>query len=187
MNRPVLSRRAALAVASILACTPAVLAAPRTAAPPARGESAQAAASITAFRGAQALGPVVSDPQLVKAAEAQARGMAAAGQMSHDVAGSFSSRIKAAGIRAYAAAENVAMGQASLAEALADWQKSAGHRKNLLLSAATRIGLAKAVGQGPRGAVQYWALILAGPEPRADQPPPGAATMPTMWFGNNRP
>ncbi|GGH06766.1 hypothetical protein GCM10007036_01240 [Alsobacter metallidurans] len=150
-------------------------------------ESAAMAAWISAFRKAEGLGPVTADPTLVRAAAAQALGMARAGQMSHEIAGSFPSRLKAAGVQAYAASENVAMGQTSPAEAFEGWKASSGHRKNLLMSGATRIGFAHAPGPGPRGTVQYWALVLAGPEPRADQPPPGAAVMPGFWWGSGRP
>ncbi|WP_146140244.1 CAP domain-containing protein [Alsobacter soli] len=179
---------AACAGLAVLALNPAhsAAAAKKAAAP--RSEAAAMAAAISAFRKGEGLGAVTADPALDKAAAHQAGGMAAAGQMSHEIAGSFPSRLKLAGIRAYAASENVAMGQHSPTEALEDWKKSSGHRKNLLMSAATRIGFARATGPGPRGPVQYWALILAGPEPRPNQPPPGAAVMPTtFWWGHNRP
>jgi uncharacterized protein YkwD len=155
--------------------------------PAAPSESARAALAVTAFRKAEGLGPVTSDPMLVRAAAFQASGMAAHGEMSHEVVGSFPSRLKAAGVRAYVASENVAMGQVDLADAMASWKASAGHRKNLLMKGATRIGFARATGQGARGPTLYWAMVLAGPEPRPDEPPPGAAVMPSggvRWFGN---
>jgi uncharacterized protein YkwD len=155
--------------------------------PAATSESARAAQAVTAFRKAEGLGPVTSDPALVRAAEFQANGMAARGEMSHEVVGSFPSRLKSAGVRAFMASENVAMGQTDLADAMASWKASAGHRKNLLMKGATRIGLARATGQGARGPTLYWAMVLAGPEPRPNEPPPGAAVMPfggPVWFGN---
>ena len=77
-------------------------------------ESVAAAQEISRFRQENGLGPVVSDAQLVAAARTQADAMARAGVMSHDIGGSFASRIRKAGIQAGSASENVAMGQASL-------------------------------------------------------------------------
>ena len=88
--------------------------------------------------------------------------MAAAGVMSHDVAGGFSSRMNAAGIKAGEAAENVAMGQRSLAEVMQDWKNSSGHRKNMLMASATRVAVAQRKGADGK---LYWAMVLAAPEP----------------------
>lgn len=133
-------------------------------------ESQAAALSITQFRKASGLGPVSSDPQLVAAARTHAETMARSGVMSHDIGGSFPSRVRQAGIRAGYVSENVAMGQTSLQEVMASWKASSGHRANLLSRTATRIGLARTGGAGGR---QFWALILASPEPRPGQPPQG--------------
>jgi uncharacterized protein YkwD len=128
---------------------------------PVSPEAAAAARAVSAFRAANGLGPVVADPKLVRAAKAQADAMAQANTMSHSVGGSFPSRLSAAGIAASAAAENIAVGQADLAEAMRAWENSSGHRKNMLMSSATRIGLAKTYA----GSRPYWAMILAAPDP----------------------
>ena len=104
--------------------------------------------------------------------------MARAGVMSHEIGGSFSSRIRKAGIQAGSASENVAMGQASLREAMESWKASSGHRSNMLTRSATRIGLARANDAGGR---PYWALILASPEPKPGQRPPGEYSGPYQW------
>ncbi len=91
-------------------------------------ESAAAAVEVSRFRKENGMGPVVSDAQLVAAARAQADAMARAGVMSHEIGGSFSSRIRKAGIQAGAASENVAMGQTSLRETMDSWKASSGHR-----------------------------------------------------------
>jgi uncharacterized protein YkwD len=60
-----------------------------------------------------------------------------------------------------AAAENVGAGHRSLQEAMASWERSSGHRANLLMSSATRIGIARVDAPGKPYGV-YWALVLAG-------------------------
>lgn len=120
-----------------------------------------AAAMVSQYRAAHGLGPVRSDPVLTRAAQQQAQAMAAAGVMSHDVGGSFSSRLAASGIGVSSAAENVAAGQRSLREAMASWQASSGHSANLLLSGATRMGIARVDAPGKPYGV-YWAMIIAG-------------------------
>lgn len=141
-------------------------------------ESAAAAVEVSRFRKENGMGPVVSDAQLVAAARAQADAMARAGVMSHEIGGSFSSRIRKAGIQAGAASENVAMGQTSLRETMNSWKASSGHRANMLTRSATRIGLARAKDAGGR---PYWALILASPEPKPGQRPPGEDRGPYQW------
>lgn len=120
-----------------------------------------AAVAISRLRSAQGLATVTSDPVLQRAARQQAEAMAQAGTMSHDVAGSFSSRLAKAGVRSTRAAENIAAGQVSLSQVLADWMESSGHRANLLMRDATRVGLARVDGRGG----PYWALVIAAPEP----------------------
>ena len=97
-------------------------------------------------------------------AERQAEAMAASGTISHDVGGSFSSRLAASGIDNVMAGENVGAGYANFAEALAGWRASPGHNENLLMSGATRfgVGLAKTPGAGYG---TYWAMEVAD-EPR---------------------
>jgi uncharacterized protein YkwD len=141
-------------------------------------ESVAAAQEVSRFRQENGLGAVVSDAQLVAAARIQADAMARAGVMSHDIGGSFASRIRKAGIQAGSAAENVAMGQVSLKEAMESWKASSGHRSNMLARSATRIGLARANGAGGR---PFWALILASPEPKPGQRPPGEDRGPFQW------
>ncbi len=162
---------AALAAASAAAAAPKARATPL---------SASAAGEVTRLRASAGLGPVVADPALTRAAEAHAQAMRNAGTMSHDVGGSFSARIAAAGIRTTQAAENIAAGQRSLAEAMASWTASSGHRANMLSRGVTRIGLGRADGAGG----PFWAMILAAPEPpprRAGDSPSGGGG--AVFFG----
>jgi uncharacterized protein YkwD len=113
-----------------------------------------ALASVNAYRAANGLGPVRLDPQLMQAASSHSRSMQSAGQMSHDVGGSFSSRMSAHGVGRAAAVENIAAGQRSLSEVMTAWQNSWGHAANLKNSGMTRMGIAVSGG--------YWTLIMAG-------------------------
>lgn len=138
---------------------------------PAGNEESAAAEMISRYRAANGLGPVKPDAQLTAAARQQADAMAARGVMSHDVAGDFASRMRALGIIRVAAAENIGAGFHSLSAVLEGWQKSAGHRENLLLANVTRIGLARRDAPGKPYGV-YWALVLAGPKPSSAEPGP---------------
>ncbi|MDJ1157234.1 CAP domain-containing protein [Chelatococcus sp. SYSU_G07232] len=126
-----------------------------------------AAATISRFRASQGLGAVKVDDVLNAAARQQAEAMAANGKLSHNVAGSFDSRMQAMGFKWGYSAENLGMGYDDLAEAVAGWQASPGHRKNLLMPQATRIGLARA----RSGRTNYWALVLASPDMTPDGRP----------------
>lgn len=123
-------------------------------------DTGDAAVAVTRYRAANGLGPVKLDPALNRAARIQAEAMARAATMSHDIAGDFGARVRATGAWGHAA-ENLGMGYASLSSAMTGWHNSTGHRKNLLLPDATRIGVASARDADRR---LYWALIIASPE-----------------------
>src|SRR5262245_64250176 len=101
---------------------------------------------------------VVRDATLDRIALDQARAMAAKDDLSHDVLGSFTRRIAPA--RAGLAAENIAYGYESFEKTLGQWIDSSGHRKNLLLHNASRIGIASA--KDASGKRTYWAMVIAG-------------------------
>jgi len=63
-----------------------------------RVDPAGAATMLSAYRLSHGLGPVRLDPALNAMAQRQADAMVAANEMSHDAAGSFSSRLAAAGM-----------------------------------------------------------------------------------------
>jgi uncharacterized protein YkwD len=98
------------------------------------------AAEISAYRRAHGLSPVQADSKLSAVALKQAQAMAASGTISHSAAGSFSSRV--APLRKSRAAENIAAGFLSFAETLKQWEDSAGHRENLLMPGAKKVGVA---------------------------------------------
>lgn len=128
---------------------------------PALDVSAEALDGINRFRAENGLQPLKIDAGLVELAKDQAGLMANKQILSHDVEGDFESRMNKGGYRKQAGAENVGAGHADVAATLAAWQRSPGHRANLLMPEAIRFGMAKADASQARYQ-NYWALILAG-------------------------
>jgi uncharacterized protein YkwD len=133
-----------------------------------RLDPAAATAMLNAYRASQGVGAVRLDPPLSAMAQRQADAMAAANQMSHEVAGDFPSRLAASGVESVAAAENVGAGYYSLDEAMAGWRRSPGHDANLLMPDAKRFGIAIAKNPRTRYGV-YWAIEMAGDRARRRQ------------------
>ena len=127
-------------------------------------DAATAASMISGFRTNNGLTPVTVDPALMKMAEAQAQAMASRDKLDHDAISTFRDRLKQ-GYRARTAAENVGAGYHTLAEAFSGWRDSPPHRANMLLSGATRMGIATAYSPKSKFKV-FWALILAEPDER---------------------
>jgi uncharacterized protein YkwD len=126
-------------------------------------DPAAAASMISGYRSNNGLNGVSIDPELMKLAETQARAMASRDKLDHKVIRDFPDRLKSHGYRAKTAAENIAAGHHTLAEAFSGWRLSPGHRANMLLKGATKMGIAAV--QAPRSKYKvYWALILAAPE-----------------------
>jgi hypothetical protein len=98
---------------------------------------------LTAYRASHGLGRVRLDAALTAMAQRQADAMVAANALSHDAAGSFSSRIAAAGLDTTRAGENVGGGYYSLESAMTGWRDSAEHNSNILMPQATRFGRAQ--------------------------------------------
>ena len=120
---------------------------------------------ISSFRLKHGEVRVVRDAILDRIALEQARAMAAKNDLSHEVLGPFDRRVAPA--RAGRAAENIAYGYESFEKTLGQWIDSSGHRKNLLLPNASRVGIASA--RDASGKRTYWAMVIAGdyePTPR---------------------
>jgi uncharacterized protein YkwD len=129
-------------------------------------DPAAAAAMLTAYRASHGLGPVRLDAALSAMAQRQANAMVAANELSHDVAGGFSSRVLAAGLDTPRAAENVGGGYYSIEEMFKGWRDSPDHNANLLMPQATRFGIAIAKDARTQLRV-YWAMeVAAEPEKR---------------------
>jgi hypothetical protein len=135
---------------------------------PSAALSASPTEQISSFRVSQGLGRVTADSTLNRIAQEQATAMAARDVLDHDVAGSFSSRM--ASSHSGRAAENIAYGHDSFTKTLDQWIHSSGHRKNLLMRGASRVGVASA--KSSKSGRTYWAMVIAG---EYDRPKPAAA------------
>ena len=119
--------------------------------------AADYAGAISAYRRAHGLPAVKSDARLAAAALKQARAMAASGSVSHNAAGDFAIRV--APLRKSRAAENIGAGFLSFAEMLKQWEDSSGHRQNLLMAGARRVGVASA--DNPKSPYRkFWAMVI---------------------------
>ena len=133
---------------------------------PALARAQSPAEMISAFRAQHGEGRVVMDSTLTRIAHEQAAAMAAKDKLDHDVLGGFSSRVDSAG--AGRAAENIAYGYDSFPKTLNQWIDSAGHRRNLLLHGASRVGVASV--RSATSGRTYWAMEIAGDYPRRKEP-----------------
>ena len=123
----------------------------------ASADAADYAGAISAFRRAHGLNVVKLDGKLNAAALKQAQAMAASGSISHGAAGSFSSRMTP--LRKSRAAENIGAGFLTFAEMLKEWEKSTGHRENLLLPGMRRVGVAFV--DNPKSPYRkFWAMVI---------------------------
>ena len=127
---------------------------------PAFGQSppSNPASMISDFRKQHGEGRVILDSTLTRIAHDQAAAMAGKDQLDHDVLGQFNRRVSPAG--AGRAAENIAYGYESFPKTLDQWINSSGHRRNLLLHNASRVGVAS-VKSSATGRT-YWAMVIAG-------------------------
>jgi uncharacterized protein YkwD len=126
---------------------------------------AAAQSMISGYRQNNGLGPVTIDPMLTRLAQEQAKIMAERNKLDHSAGRPFQERINTSGFNAKVAAENVSAGYHTLAEAFSGWRDSPPHRANMLLSGATRMGIAAVYAPGSKFKV-FWALILAAPDDR---------------------
>ena len=119
--------------------------------------AADYASEISAYRRAHGLSAVKLDSHLNEVALKQARAMAATGTVSHSAAGSFSSRV--AGLRKSRAAENIGAGFLKFSEMLKQWEDSTGHRENLLIAGARKVGVASV--DNPKSPYRkFWAMVI---------------------------
>lgn len=115
------------------------------------------AGAISAYRRAHGLSAVKGDARLDAVALKQAQAMAASGSVSHSVAGGFASRVAA--LRKSRAAENIGAGFLTFPEMLRQWQDSRGHRENLLLAGARRVGVGSV--KNPNSPYRmFWAMVI---------------------------
>jgi len=109
-------------------------------------------------RRAHGLPAVRSDSRLGAVALKQARAMASSGTVSHSAGANFATHV--AGLRKSRAAENIGAGYLSFSEMLKQWQDSSGHRENLLMAGARRVGVASV--NNPKSPYRrFWAMVIA--------------------------
>lgn len=131
-------------IAVSVLCTPAI--------------AADYASQISAFRRAHKLSAVTQDSKLAAVALMQARAMSMSGKVSHDVGGPFPVRI--AKLRKSKAAENIAAGFLNFPETLKQWEESPGHRANLLMPGARKVGVASVA--NPKSPYRmFWAMVIS--------------------------
>jgi hypothetical protein len=136
---------------------------------PARPAAADPAGMISDFRVKHGEKRVTLDATLTRISHDQAQAMASKDVLDHDVLGRFTTRVGPAG--AGRAAENIAYGYESFPKTLDQWINSSGHRKNLLLPGATRVGVASV--KSSKTGRTYWAMVIAGdyePKPAKGSP-----------------
>jgi uncharacterized protein YkwD len=174
---------AAALLAALSGCTSALLEPPRETEPQEFSQET-ALKTVNAFRAQNGLGALRTEPRLVAAAEAQSRAMASRADMDHYVDGPLPRRIHRYGYQFSTAAENIAMGQKDFDAAMAAWEKSPGHRRNLLNPKLTEAGFA-AVRDKTTGRL-YWTQIFGRPRAGSPDALVAADGSPVMRFGGLR-
>jgi len=119
--------------------------------------AADYAGAISAYRRAHGMPAVRLDARLNAMALKQAQAMSATGSVSHSAGASFFTRI--APLKKQRAAENIGAGFISFAEMLTQWENSAGHRENLLMPGARRVGVAY-VDNAKSPYRKFWAMVI---------------------------
>lgn len=111
-----------------------------------------------AERQKQGLKPLQIDENLSKAAKAKSEDMKSKNYFSHNspTYGSPFDMMKKFGVQYSTAGENIAKGQASPEEVVQAWMNSEGHRKNIMNSSFTHIGVGYADGGN------YWTQMFIG-------------------------
>jgi uncharacterized protein YkwD len=118
--------------------------------------AADFAGDVSAYR-AHGLSAAKLDGRLNEVALKQARAMASSGTVSHSAGGIFSVRV--APLHRHKAAENIGAGFLTFSEMLKQWEDSAGHRENLLMAGARRIGVASV--DNPKSPYRkFWAMVI---------------------------
>jgi uncharacterized protein YkwD len=126
------------------------------------GLEAELLAGINRERKRRGRVALAADERLTAAARAHSLDMAGRGFFDHT--GSDGSqvgdRISAQGYAWRLYAENIACGQASASEVIADWMASRGHRKNLLSREVEQVGVGLAAREDSPCKV-YWTAVFA--------------------------
>ena len=142
----------------VRACTP-----PPPTPPPSSAVSVEACmAQVNNERSARGIPLVGYNARVATAAQKHSAYQASINKMTHTGAGNSTGgqRITAEGYAWRTWGENVAYGYGDCAAVMKGWMNSSGHRKNILNSAFTRIGVG--VARAANGTL-YWTMDLATP------------------------
>ena len=144
-------------------------------------QAATPAEMISGYRLAHGEGKVKTDAALARIAEEQAKAMAARDVLEHDALRPFSARVTQLG--PVKSAENIAYGYDSFPKTLGQWIESSGHRYNLLMHGASRVGIASA--KSAKSGRTYWAMVIAAPEPKREKRGKGGKEKPCRLMIND--
>jgi uncharacterized protein YkwD len=120
--------------------------------------AADYAGAISGYRRAHGMPAVKLDAKLNAMALKQAHAMSTTESVSHSAGGSFFTRV--APLKKQCAAENIGAGYIAFAEMLKQWEDSAGHRENLLMPGAKRVGVAH-VDNAKSPYRRFWAMVIS--------------------------
>ena len=105
-----------------------------------------------------------ANARLMRAAQVHAEQMARAGQQAHVLPNAAypraEDRLEAAGYNWQSFGENLALGQASSAEAVRSWMHSRSHRSNIVSPEFTELGVGYAIDRAGR---PYYVQVFANP------------------------
>ena len=125
-------------------------------------DPASSIAMINEYRSGKGLPALTLDPALGRLAQEQASWMGSRDQVraSLDKDRALALRLKAAGVSAGVADENVSAGYRTFAEAFSGWRESKPHNAVMLNPKATRAGIATAYQPTSKYQV-FWSLVVA--------------------------
>ncbi len=120
---------------------------------------------VNDYRSSRGLPALTLDRNATGAAEILAKDMAKHDHMSHigPNGADVGKRLVLAGYHYRIAAENVGVGQKSLAEVVEGWKKSPPHSRNMLLAEATHMGIAYQYKPDTKWKT-FWTLVMAAPD-----------------------
>ena len=131
---------------------------------PLTAHAQSAAELISGYRLKHGEGKVSTDAALNRIAQEQAQAMATRDVLDHNALRPFSTRVVQLG--SIRSAENIAYGYDTFPKTLDQWIDSSGHRYNLLMHGASRVGIASARSKSGK---TYWAMVIAMPEPKREK------------------
>jgi uncharacterized protein YkwD len=125
----------------------------------ARIDPAAARDMISIYRAGKGLPTLTLDPELSRAAQAQAQALATSGAAQSNPKTSLKAELAAAHMSRSTAVGNVSAGYHTLAEAFSGWRQSPQHDAVMLNPKARRMGIATAYAPESKYKV-FWALVL---------------------------